>query len=171
VQNTVDDGAIFSRAAMAGFGPYRRMQFLANMFAFLLWMVLAALLLLIVPGNPPYPVVIAAVLTVGLLALLVLHSHTARQMQNGMYDPKGLFLRPLDITVSSQGVSFKSDVAESKCDWRAFLRVEETPTHFFLYTDKLIAHIVPKRGFEDADHIDRFAAMLRANIKTTELSA
>jgi hypothetical protein len=88
-----------------------------------------------------------------------------------MHDPNGLFLRPHEVELSSHGVSFKSDVADLRYDWRAFLRAEETPTHFFLYTDRLMAYIVPKRGFASTEDVDRFGAMLREHIKSAEPSA
>jgi hypothetical protein len=169
VQNTVDDSAIFSQAAMKSFGPYRWMQILANIFGFLLWIVLAVLLLLLMPGNPPYPAAIATILTIG-LGLFLIQSHMARRMQKRMWDPKGLFLRPHDITVSSQGISLKSDVTELKCDWQAFLRVEETPTHLFLYIERVMAYIVPKREFATPEEASRFRTIVRANIKPSQPS-
>jgi hypothetical protein len=80
-------------------------------------------------------------------------------------------LRPSDMALSSRGVSFKNDVADLKCQWQAFHRVEETPTHFFLYVEKLMAHIVPKRCFGSDEETDRFRAIVRGNIKPADRSA
>jgi len=88
-----------------------------------------------------------------------------------MLEPNGFCMRPQDITLSSQGISFKNDVSVAICDWRAFLRVDETPTHIFLFYDRLMAHIVPKRAFATAEMAARFVATVRANIKTAEQSA
>jgi hypothetical protein len=80
-------------------------------------------------------------------------------------------LRPTDITLSSVGVSFKNAVVDVTCDWRAFHRLDETPTHFFLYVDKLMAHIVPKRCFSSADETDRFRTIAHTNIQLAQSSA
>jgi hypothetical protein len=57
------------------------------------------------------------------------------------------------------------------CDWQAFRRLEETPTHFFLYVDKLMAHIVPKRCFSGAEEADRFRMIVQTNIRLAQPSA
>ena len=170
VRTTPDDSAAFHRfVTRSAAKPYRWIVGLAA--GFLVMSVLTGPVWLTERMNLSLPVALAVSLLIGVCPILLIRRHVVRASFEKMYDSRGLFQRAHDVTVSPGGVSIRSDVADLKYDWRAFLKVEETPTHFFLYTDKLIAHIVPKRGFKDADHIDRFGAMLRANIKTTELSA
>ena len=80
-------------------------------------------------------------------------------------------LRPTDITLSSVGVSFRNDVADVTCAWQAFHRLEETPTHFFLYVDQLMAHIVPKRCLNGLEETDRFRAIVHTNLRLAKPSA
>lgn len=172
VQMTLEDSAAFQRNnfnAAALLRPNRWLAILAWIFF--------GLSVFIVPSwiadraNLESPVAFAVSVVIGFLPLVLILNHTARRNWNRIYDPKGLFLCPHDISVSSHGVSFKSEVADLKYDWQAFLRIEETPTHFFLYTDKLMGYIVPKRGFANTEEAERFGAMFRANIKPAEPSA
>ena len=80
-------------------------------------------------------------------------------------------LRPTDIALSPVGVSFKNDVADARYNWQTFRRLEETPTHFFLYVDKLMAHIVPKRCFSGPEETDRFRTIVHSNIQLAQSSA
>ena len=122
-------------------------------------------------ANLDWPVAVVLSLMMGVLPYAFVQHFAARNNFNAMHDPKGLFLRPHEISLTSHGVWFKSDVADLKYEWRAFLRVEETPAHFFLYGDKMFAYVIPKRGFTSTEEADRFGAMLRANIKAAEQSA
>jgi hypothetical protein len=172
VQMTLEDSAAFQRNnshPAALLRPDRRLAILA-------WIFLG-LSVVFIPGwivertNLETPIAFGVSAVIGFLPLVLLLNHAARRSGNKMYGSKGLFLRPHDISVSSQGVWFKSDVYDLRYDWRAFVRVEETPTHFFIYIDKLMAHIVPKREFRSTEDADRFGTMLRANIKPDEPSA
>jgi hypothetical protein len=73
--------------------------------------------------------------------------------------------------MSCLSLSFKSDVMDLQYAWQAFLRLEETPTHFFLHIDKVAAYAVPKRHFENAAAANRFGAILRANMKLAQPAA
>lgn len=102
---------------------------------------------------------------IGLIPTLTLFLFASPTKRVRTLDPDGLFLRPHDVTVSSRGISFKSDVAHWNYDWRAFRRIKETPTHFFLYYDRLMAHVIPKHAFATTQEANRLGAILHANIK------
>ena len=109
-----------------------------------------------------------ASLGIGMFPLILVLIYTRYLIDTAMNHAEGAFLRPHEIILSSAGVSFKSEVADLIYDWRAFLRIEETPTHLFLYYDRAMAYVVPKRAFGCAEDANRFEAMLRANIKRAQ---
>jgi hypothetical protein len=171
VQTTPDDGAALCTNLQRAAQPGQLYRF-AILFA-LLWFVFAVALgpdLLVQPVLNRLAAVVIS-LVVGIIPLLVVFYLTSHAHSTKMYDPKGLFLRPHQISVSSDGVSFKSDVANLKYHWSAFLRLEETPSHFFLYPDKLMAYVIPKRHFANAEEAARFGATVRAHIEPAQPSA
>ncbi|MGO1076168.1 YcxB family protein [Inquilinus sp. CA228] len=75
-------------------------------------------------------------------------------------DPGATFEGQVDLVLDDQGVDCRSDGSHSLMEWRAFRRVEETPTHIFLLISDLQALIIPKRDLsvELASEIVRFSA-------------
>jgi len=171
VQMTPDDGLAYQRMirqASVG-GRYELLVFLAVSF-FVLTLIIGPELL---EGRARlnHPLAVMASLPIAMLPFALVLYFSTRDIFGELHDPRGFFLRPHNVLVSSRGVSFKSDVIDLRYDWQAFLRLEETPTHFFLHIDKLAAYAVPKRNFENAADANRFGAILRANIKPTQPSA
>jgi hypothetical protein len=164
VQTTPADSFAYQRSARnsVGVGSYQSVGVLA-------WIVLLLALafgpdLLITRVGMNRPVAVVLSLFMGTLPILFVQYFASHDIARRVHDPKGLFLRPHQISVSSKGVSFQSEVADLKYDWRAFRRLEETPAHFFLYVDGTIAYVVPKRDFASAEDAARFGATVRANI-------
>jgi len=171
VQTTPDDSIAFRRNVhnTAEFRKYRVLTALA--------IVIVGLAFILGPNllsehlGLEWSTALVLSVVVGVLPLYFVQYFAARRNFNRAHDPKGLFLRRHQISASLQGVSFKSDVADLRYDWQAFIRFEETPTHFFLYADTLMAYIIPKRDFKSVEDINRFGAVVRAHIKPAQSSA
>jgi hypothetical protein len=171
VQLTPDDGPAYQRMlhqTSVG-GHYELLVSFAISF-FVLTLIIAPELL---EGRAKFtrPLAVMASLPIAMLPFALVKYLSIRDIFGVMHDPRGFFLRPHHISVSSRGVSFKSEIMDLHYDWQAFLRHEETPTHFFLHIDKLAAYVVPKRDFENEADANRFRAILRANIKPSQPSA
>ena len=172
VRATPEDAIAFQRNVcnkVAALRPYRLLTVLA--LAFLLSSMAFGPIWFEDLANLEESVAFVSSLLVGIIPIALIQYFAAQKRQSAMYDPKGSFMRPCEIVASPNGVAFKNDVVDVKCNWAAFLHVEETPTHFFLYTDNVIAHIVPKREFATAEDASRFGEILRANIKPAQRSA
>ena len=165
VQMTPDDGLAYQRMIRQESvgGRYELLVFLAVSF-FVLTLIIGPELLEGRAG-PNHPLAVVASLPIAMLPFALVLYLSTRDIFVELHDPQGFFLRPHNVLVSSRGV------IDLRYDWPAFLRVEETPTHFFLHIDKLAAYAVPKRNFENATDADRFGAMLRANINSAQPSA
>src|SRR5262245_39728652 len=139
VQLTPEDFAAFHRhATKRALGPQWRIC-MAVAGAFLGFSMLFVPSLLGVTPRAVNMVVLS--LAIGSLPFVFLFVFGSQAKRFRMLEPNGFCMRPQDVTLSSQGISFKNDVSVAICDWRAFLRVDETPTHIFLFYDRLMAHI------------------------------
>lgn len=61
-------------------------------------------------------------------------------------------------------VMTSTDKADGTVAWEAFIRVSETPDHFFLYTSNLQALIIPKRAMTEAQ-VGEMIQLLNNKIK------
>jgi hypothetical protein len=66
---------------------------------------------------------------------------------------------------SEDGCTNVSAIAESRMDWKAWIKAVETRDFFLLYPAATIMHIVPKRAFSGAAEVDAFRELLKS--KTT----
>jgi hypothetical protein len=74
-----------------------------------------------------------------------------------LLDPKGPFLAPTDYRLAPDGLHWQNHRGEGRIAWHAVLQVEETATHIFLFVDRAMAHVLPKRCFgSDAKAADFF---------------
>jgi hypothetical protein len=66
---------------------------------------------------------------------------------------------------SEDGCTNVSAIAESRMDWKAWIKAVETRDFFLLYPATTIVHIVPKRAFSGPAEVDAFRELLK--FKTT----
>ena len=100
--------------------------------------------------------------TGGLPLLFFAHHQTGNMAR--MFDPSGAFLRPYELTLSPDGITMASAGERLEFHWSAFLKAQETSTHFFLYVDRAIAYIIPKRVFASATEERQFAEFVRTQL-------
>jgi len=62
-------------------------------------------------------------------------------------DPNGSFLSPTDIELAPDGIKWKSPRGEGRTAWNAVNRIVETKSHIYLFIERAVAHVVPKRCF------------------------
>jgi hypothetical protein len=64
--------------------------------------------------------------------------------------------------VAPDGLHWSSHCGEGRVAWHAILRIVETKAHIFLYVDRAIAHVVPKRSFLSEAAAVEFIATARS---------
>ncbi len=60
------------------------------------------------------------------------------------------------IDISPEWLSEKTSVNETKVAWTTLKSIEEDSAYLFLFVDKLVAHIIPKRAFSSPHEADMF---------------
>jgi hypothetical protein len=101
---------------------------------------------------------------IGLMLFLATLDSLGRSQARQLSDPRGTFLKGFRIALGDQGVDVAGESFTSHHRWDGILRLQDTSTHLFLYTDGAQAIIVPKRCFPSAAEASRFADIVRRHI-------
>jgi hypothetical protein len=83
-----------------------------------------------------------------------------------LLDPRGSFLSPTDLVAAPDGLHWSSHRGEGRTAWHAVLRIVETKTHIYLFVDKAVAHVVPRRSFVTEAAAAGFVATARSYMDT-----
>ncbi len=96
----------------------------------------------------------------------------------GVVIKQGLFWRrffkdpnvfePFKVTITPNGLHFKTGLADSKLKWKSFTALEENKTYFFLpyQSSKVVGQPIPKRAFASAEQQNEFRTLAAARLKT-----
>ena len=68
------------------------------------------------------------------------------------------------VQADEQGISFSSELSNSRTSWAAFEKWAETPTLFMLYSQPRLVHTVPKRAIP-ADELEHFREILSQRVR------
>ena len=116
--------------------------------------------------------VLAAVLLPGLLlAARYWYGFSAQPRSHFRNNPK--FREPYELTLSDEGLLFRSAGVESRLAWDFYTSVLETPEHFFLVYGKDMYSLLPKRALRDRRQESALRELLRrkfgAKVETSGL--
>lgn len=100
-----------------------------------------------------------------LLSLLGVRTNMLKQAEKIANNPdnQSIFL-PTILSVSESGLVFKSDIQESKYQWKAFIKKQESTRYYFLFISAIQGVIIPKRAFSNAEEKARFEKLLQHNL-------
>lgn len=101
---------------------------------------------------------------IGLVVFITTLDLSSRSRVQKTSDPRGTFLKGYRLTLGDDGVHVESENFRALHRWSGILKLQETGTHMFLYTDGAQAIIVPKRAFASPDHAASFASTVRARM-------
>ena len=65
------------------------------------------------------------------------------------------------LRLAPEALMGRTDFARTEIDWALVERIEETPTHVFIYISATQALIIPKRAFRPPDGVRAFVAQTR----------
>lgn len=72
---------------------------------------------------------------------------------------------------SDSGMEFENSSTRAAVNWTGFFSAEESGTSFLLFTNKVAAHILPKRCFAGDSEIASLRELLRANVPKANLQS
>lgn len=96
-----------------------------------------------------------------LLSLFGIRSNTIKQAEKTANDPNNssIFLETT-VIVSETGIVTKDVLTETKYQWNAFIKMQESKKYYFLFTSSIQAIIIPKRVFKNAEETNQFKKLL-----------
>jgi hypothetical protein len=100
----------------------------------------------------------------GLLFFLLILNAFGRQEIVRDADPRGAFAMGYKLTVAPDGLHLVGENLNAHYQWPGILRLNDTETHLYLYTDGAQAIIVPKRCFDSSEDASRFAIIVRSHV-------
>ena len=105
--------------------------------------------------------ILAFIFLTSLLSLFNVRSNTVRQGEKVANDPNNssVFL-DIYMIVSETGISTKDTLMETKFQWNAFIKKQESKEYYFLFMSSMQALIIPKRIFNNADERIQFEKLL-----------
>lgn len=163
VKGRPEDRRALAQAFRASRSLTGRLPMIAATAAFAVVVVFARPLLLTAWRFPPaYASTLAAF--IGLVVFLAVFGAFGTRRARDISDPRGTFLKGFRITLEDDGVHIEAENFRGVHRWPGILRLQETETHMFVYTDGAQAIIVPKRCFASADLAARFAGIVRARM-------
>ena len=82
-----------------------------------------------------------------------------------MPDEKGEIIGEKTYILSDDGLKEISKNGESFIKWIGVKSLEENENYVFIFIDKIMAHVIPKRYFSDTLELQEFMSILKSNIK------
>lgn len=80
-------------------------------------------------------------------------------------DEKGEILGEKTYILSEDGLKELTKNGESFIKWIGIKSIEENENYIFIFIDKILAHVIPKRYFSDIQEMQKFLSVLNSNTK------
>lgn len=112
----------------------------------------------------PFGIAATAASIAGLLFFLLILNAFGRRKMTRHADPRGALAKEFKLTAAPDGLHLVSENLNAHYHWPGILRLNDTETHLFLYTDGAQAIIVPKRCFDSREDASRFAIIVRSHV-------
>jgi hypothetical protein len=79
--------------------------------------------------------------------------------RRAMHDPRTI--AGFKYQFSPDAIQIESLPGRSELNWNAFVDVREVPDAFFLFLNRQLFHVIPKRCFDGGDEINAFREIAR----------
>ena len=112
----------------------------------------------------PFGIAATAASIIGLLFFLLILNAFGRRNVVRDADPRGALAQGYKLTAAPDGLHLVGENLNAHYQWPGILRLNDTETHLFLYTDGAQAIIVPKRCFDSRDDASRFTIIVRSHV-------
>ena len=112
----------------------------------------------------PFGVAATAASIAGLLFFLLILNAFGRRKAIRNAPARGTLANEFKLTAAPDGLHLVNEKLNAHFQWPGILRLNDTETHLFLYTDGAQAIIVPKHCFDSKEDASRFAIIVRSHI-------
>lgn len=141
------------------------------------WILISLPLCVVLAVVARDPIGMAVVFVASVLVILwstVFQRRYAKNVYRQFYSPenaKGL-LGPHKLILTSDWLIEQTDLQEMKCRWQHIDQVFHTPTHVFIFLNKLQAIIVPRRSLTEAQYeelkkeLDQYTKGASSNVQS-----
>ena len=114
--------------------------------------------------SVPFGIAATAASIAGLFFfLIVLNMFGRRRVAVGGV-PRSPFPKDFTLNASPKGLNLINGNLDALYHWPGILRLNDSETHFYIYTEGAQEIIVPKRCFASKEDASRFAIILRSHI-------
>jgi hypothetical protein len=108
---------------------------------------------------------IAMMASIYLLPLFTVEMDTRKQINAFLNNPLNCYLlMKTEVIISETGISAKDEFTESKYQWNAILKKEETKEYYFLFTNSIQAIVIPKRILATAVEKETLSKLMAQHI-------
>ncbi|MFC0213952.1 YcxB family protein [Paenibacillus chartarius] len=141
-------------------------KYKATVYSYLIGMpIIIALILYVTKTSLWYSV------TFGLTAGILIHLFSYFRLKQRVYkltvENKGI-VGEQELEVTEKGLVWKNEATEGLTQWSGIEGVEQNKEYVFIFINKIMAHIVPKRTFESQTELDRFLAGIQQNLMNSK---
>jgi len=110
-------------------------------------------------------VILGFIFITAFLSVFNVRSNAMKRAEKITNDPgNNTIFQDVDLTVSETGIIAKGISTETKYQWNAFIKKQESLAYYFLFTSSIQAMIIPKRIFNNADERLAFEKILSQHL-------
>lgn len=111
------------------------------------------------------PLSYATAATLAAFFLLSLALVGVRRWVRSVPRDDGALLGVHELELSDAGFTVEGRAGRSFVRWSAVVELRETESHVFLFVDRMLAYVVPKRAFSDRDACAHFVTYVRGHTR------
>jgi uncharacterized membrane protein len=111
-------------------------------------------------GKIHLPSAIGAAVLTFVIVVSVIYWQLKKFQNDTLPQPGGSVLGNHLYQFHDDAIHINAPYGTTQLVWRAVMSLEETPAHFFLFIDRSVAFILPKRSFADESAEAQFKAMV-----------
>jgi hypothetical protein len=100
----------------------------------------------------------------GLLLFLIVWNLFAKARKSSEPVQRSAILQDFTLTAAPDGLRVVTPTLNALYAWAGILRVNDTDTHLYIYTDGAQVITVPKRSFGSREETSRFSIIIRSHV-------
>lgn len=143
---------------------------LSRLLTFFVWMGISLVLSFLVNafgGRVHLPSAIGAAVIVFTIVVSLIYWHMKKLQDQMLPQPGGAVLGSHLYQVRDDALHIQSSFGATQLAWRGIKSLEETSTHFFLFIDRSVGFILPKRSFADESQQSHFKSAVTERCGST----
>lgn len=107
----------------------------------------------------------------GIIGAIIINYFVYKRMKqrikNLLEDNKGI-LGEHELEITNEELRWRNSVTEGSTKWKGIKSIEEDDEYFYIFIDKIMAHIIPKRTFSTQVELNHFHDQIQECLKTNK---